>query len=58
MQLGRLKGIKSSYYKLTGKDKILSNLSLKGLFKSKIAKILNVHRNILSLNIKNYIRVS
>lgn len=56
--MGRLKGIKSSYYKLTGKDKILSNLSLKGLFKSKIAKILNVHRNILSLNIKNYIRVS
>lgn len=52
VQLGRPKGRKSSYYKLTGKEKIIKDLMMKGLSKSQIAKILNVHRNTLSSYIK------
>lgn len=52
VQLGRPKGRKSSYYKLTGKEKIIRDLMMKGLSKSQIAKILNVHRNTLSSYIK------
>ena len=51
--LGRPKGRKSSYYKLSGKENIIHNLRIKGLSYSKIAKILGVHRNTLSSFIKN-----
>ena len=50
--LGRPKGRKSSYYKLTGKEKQIQSLTLKGLSKVKIAKILGVNRNTLSRFIK------
>lgn len=52
IQLGRPKGRKSSYYKLTGKDKIIIDLLDKGLSKIQIAKILNVHRNTLNTYMK------
>lgn len=48
IQLGRPKGRKSSYYKLTGKEKLIIELRQKELSKTKIAKILDVHRNTLS----------
>lgn len=47
VKLGRPKGRKSTHYKLTGKEKMIKNLMEKGLSKSQIAKILNVHRNTL-----------
>lgn len=47
VKLGRPKGRKSAHYKLTGKEKMIRNLMDKGLSKSQIAKILNVHRNTL-----------
>ena len=47
VKLGRPKGRKSTHYKLTGKEKTIRNLMDKGLSKSQIAKILNVHRNTL-----------
>lgn len=50
--LGRPKGRKSSYYKLTGKEKEIQDLINKGLSKVKIAKILGVNRNTLSNFIK------
>lgn len=52
IQLGRPKGRKSSYYKLTGKDKTIIDLLDKGLSKTQIAKILNVHRNTLNTYMK------
>ena len=48
VKLGRPKGKKSSYYKLTGKEKIIKDLLSKGLSKSQIARVLNVHRNTLN----------
>lgn len=48
IQLSRPKGRKSSYYKLTGKEKLIIELRQKELSKTKIAKILDVHRNTLS----------
>ena len=50
--LGRPKGRKSSYYKLSGKDSIIEELLNKGIPKTQIAKILNVHRNTLSKYMK------
>ncbi len=50
--LGRPKGRKSSYYKLTGKDNMIEELLNKGIPKTQIAKILNVHRNTLSKYMK------
>ena len=46
--LGRPKGRKSSHYKLTGKEKKIRELREKGLSKTKIAKIMDVHRNTLT----------
>ena len=48
VKLGRPKGRKSSYYKLTGKEEKIKELINKGISKTTIAKILNVHRNTLS----------
>lgn len=45
--LGRPKGKKSSYYKLTGQEKRIKELREKGLSWKNIAKILNVNRNTL-----------
>ena len=50
--LGRPKGRKSSYYKLSGRDNIIKELLNKGIPKIQIAKILNIHRNTLSAYIK------
>ena len=50
--LGRPKGRKSSYYKLSGKDHMIKELLSKGIPKIQIAKILNVHRNTLDKYIK------
>ena len=50
--LGRPKGRKSSYYKLSGKDNMIEELLNKGIPKTQIAKILNVHRNTLSKYMK------
>ena len=50
--MGRPKGKKSSYYKLTGKDKIIKELLEKGLSKTQIARILKVQRNTLTTYIK------
>lgn len=52
VQLGRPKGKKSTHYKLPGKEKTIIELHEKGLSKSKIAKILDVHRNTLNVYIK------
>lgn len=52
VKLGRPKGKKSSYYKLTGKEKYILDLRKKKLSKTSIAKILNVNRNTLSTYIK------
>lgn len=52
VQLGRPKGKKSTHYKLTVKEKTIIELHEKGLSKSKIAKILDVHRNTLNVYIK------
>ena len=52
VKLGRPKGKKSSYYKLTGKEKKISSLLEKKISKSQIARILNVHRNTLDTYIK------
>ena len=46
--LGRPKGKKSSYYKLSGKDDLIEELLNKGISKTQIARILSVHRNTLS----------
>lgn len=50
--LGRPKGRKSSYYKLSGREKEIQELMKKGLPKVKIAKILDVNRNTLAKFIK------
>lgn len=50
--LGRPKGRKSSYYKLSGKDNMIKELLSKNIPKTQIAKILNVHRNTLDKYIK------
>lgn len=50
--LGRPKGRKSSYYKLSGREKEIQELMKKGLSKVKIAKILDVNRNTLANFIK------
>lgn len=52
VQLGRPKGRKSSYYKLTGKEKTIKDLRQKGISKNKISKILEVNRNTLSKYMK------
>lgn len=52
IKLGRPKGRKSSYYKLTGKDNMIKELLDKGIPKIQIAKIFNVHRNTLNKYIK------
>lgn len=49
--LGRPKGRESSYYKLTGKENEISKLLAKKVPKNKIAKILGVNRNTLSIHI-------
>lgn len=43
--LGRPKGKKSQYVKLSGKEEYISELILKGIPKTKIAEMLNVNRN-------------
>lgn len=45
--LGRPMGKKSSYYKLSGKENIITELLLKQYSKCEIAKRLGVHRNTL-----------
>ena len=50
--LGRPKGRKSSYYKLSGRDNMIKEILNKGIPKVQIARILNVHRNTLSAYIK------
>ena len=50
--LGRPKGRKSSYYKLSGKDNMIKELLSKNIPKIQIAKILNVHRSTLDKYIK------
>ena len=50
--LGRPKGKKSSYYKLSGKDDLIEELLNKGISKTQIARILSVHRNTLSKYMK------
>lgn len=50
--LGRPKGRKSSYYKLSGRDNMIKELLNKSIPKVQIARILNVHRNTLSAYIK------
>lgn len=52
VKLGRPKGRKSSYYKLTGKEKSINQLREKKLSLVQISKILGVNRNTLS----NYIK--
>ena len=52
--LGRPKGRKSSYYKLSGRENIIKDLLNKGISKNKIAKILNVNRNTLSKYIQEH----
>ncbi|MDR2337755.1 MAG: recombinase family protein [Deltaproteobacteria bacterium] len=51
--LGRPKGRKSSYVKLTGKDDIIIKLLLNGYAKTRIAKKLKVNRETLSTYIIN-----
>lgn len=53
IKLGRPKGRKSTNYKLTGKNRYIKDLRDKGLSKTQIAKILNVHRNTLSNYMKS-----
>lgn len=50
--LGRPKGRKSSYYKLSGRENMIKELLNKGIPKIQIAKILNVHRNTLNKYMK------
>ena len=50
--LGRPKGSKSKKLKLSGKEKIISNMLNKNLPYKKIAKSLGVHRSTLSTFIK------
>lgn len=50
--LGRPKGRKSSYYKLTGKTDTITELREKGLSKTQIARILQVNRNTLYMHMK------
>lgn len=50
--LGRPKGKKSSYYKLSGRENMIKELLNKGIPKIQIAKILNVHRNTLNKYMK------
>lgn len=50
--LGRPKGRKSSYYKLSGRENMIRELLNKGIPKIQIAKILNVHRNTLNKYMK------
>ncbi len=50
--LGRPKGKKSSYYKLSGRENMIRELLNKGIPKIQIAKILNVHRNTLNKYMK------
>ena len=54
--LGRPKGRKSSYYKLTGKDDKIKELLDKNIPKSQIARILRVNRNTLCTYISNYMK--
>ena len=51
--LGRPKGKKSTYYKLTGREKQIQELLLKNLSLSHISKIMSVHRNTLSKFIRD-----
>lgn len=50
--LGRPKGKKTSYYKLSGRENMIRELLNKGIPKIQIAKILNVHRNTLNKYMK------
>lgn len=50
--LGRPKGKKSSYYKLSGRENMIRELLNKGIPKIQIAKILNVHRKTLNKYMK------
>ena len=52
--LGRPKGKKSSYYKLSGRENMIRELLNKGIPKIQIAKILNVHRNTLNKYMKEH----
>ena len=54
ISLGRPKGRKSYHYKLTGKENAIKDLRNKGLSKSQIAKILEVHRNTLNVYMKKH----
>ncbi|HHX99313.1 TPA: master DNA invertase Mpi family serine-type recombinase [Candidatus Dojkabacteria bacterium] len=56
--LGRPKGRKSSYYKLTGRDASIKRLLDKNLPKTSVAKILGVHRNTLDRYLKNSYKYS
>lgn len=46
--LGRPKGRKSSHVKLSGKEKVISELLIQGVPKTQIAKIFKVNRNTVS----------
>jgi len=50
--LGRPKGRKANYYKLTGKDEFIKEMLDKKISKSAIARLLNVHR----ITVSNYMR--
>lgn len=50
--LGRPKGKKSGYYKLTGKEDEIAEMIANGVSKSKIAKRLEVSRNTLNAHLK------
>ena len=55
IKLGRPKGSKSSYYKLSGKEDVIIKMLNKKISKVKIAKKLGVNRNTLYNFIKNNI---
>ena len=55
VKLGRPKGSKSSYYKLSGKEDTIIKMLNKKISKVKIAKKLGVNRNTLYNFIKNNI---
>jgi DNA invertase Pin-like site-specific DNA recombinase len=51
--LGRPKGKKSSHYKLSGKEVLISALLAEGLSQNKISKIVKVDRNTLARFLRN-----
>ncbi|MDR2733394.1 MAG: master DNA invertase Mpi family serine-type recombinase [Spirochaetota bacterium] len=56
VHLGRPFGRKSSYTKLTGREKEIQELLLKGTTKTEIGRLLGVHRMTVDTFIKNHIK--